>query len=79
MPRYYFHFQDGPARLTDSEGVALPDPEAAWYQGVRAVRDIIEGDLCAGAFRPDRTLEITDEGGFEVWAVPFEDLMNLTV
>lgn len=79
MPRYFFHFQDGPARLTDPNGVALPDSEAAWYQGVRSAREIIDQDLRGGAIRPDRRLDIQDENGEQVWAVPFEDVMGLAV
>ncbi len=79
MPRYYFHFQDGAARLADPEGTALPDPEAAWYHGVRSAREIIDQDLRVGAIRPNRRLEITDEGGEQVWAVPFEEVIGLAV
>lgn len=79
MPRYFFHFQDGPARLSDPEGVALPDPEAAWYQGVRSAREIIDQDLAAGAIRPNRRLEILDEGGEEIWAVPFTEVQSLAI
>jgi hypothetical protein len=79
MPRYFFHFQDGPASLTDPEGVALPDPEAAWYQGVRSAREIIEQDLRVGPVRTDRRLEILDERGEQVWAVPFDEVIGLAV
>jgi hypothetical protein len=79
MPRYFFHFQDGPARLTDSDGVALPDSEAAWYQGMRSVREIIDRESFAGVFQTGRRLEIQDEDGQQVWAVPFEEVISLAL
>jgi hypothetical protein len=79
MPLYYFHLHDGSARLIDREGVALPDPEAAWYQGIRSAREIIDRDLRAGAVRPGRRLEIRDQSGEQVWAVPFEEVISLAV
>ena len=79
MPRYFFHFQDGPARLTDPEGVALPDSEAAWYHGVRSAREIVDQDLRVGAVRPNCRLEVLDEAGEQVWAVPFDEVIGLAV
>jgi hypothetical protein len=76
MPRFFFHFQDGAARLTDEEGVKLPDAEAAWYQGVRSAREVLgEGaDL-----RPGCWIHVEDEQGDPVWDVPFEDLIRIGV
>ncbi len=79
MPRYFFHFLDGLARLADPEGVALPDAEAAWYYGVRSAREIIDQDLRVGAVRPGRRLEVLDEGGEQIWAVPFDEVIGLAV
>jgi hypothetical protein len=79
MPRYYFHFQDGGSRLTDREGQALPDQEAAWYHGVRSARDIIDQDLRVGAVRPGRLVEVMNDDGEQVWTVPFEEVIGLAV
>ncbi len=79
MPRYYFHFQDGVSRLADDQGTALPDPEAAWYHCVRSAREIIDQDLRAGEVRPGRRVEVVDEEGEQVWAVPFEEVIGLAV
>jgi hypothetical protein len=78
MPVYYFHLHDGPSRFTDQEGVRLPDPEAAWYQGMRSAREIFDKDLKVGAFKPGRLLEVVDEDGDQIWAVPFEDVASLS-
>lgn len=79
MPRYFFHFQDGPALLTDTDGVSLPDPEAAWYQGIRSVREIIDRDFQMGVISPGRRLEVRDEHGDQVWAVPFDEVAGLAM
>jgi hypothetical protein len=76
MPRFFFHFQDGRARLDDCEGVTLPDAEAAWYQGVRSARDLIIGGR---QIRPGCCIEIEDDRGSSVWEVPFEDLIRIGV
>ncbi|HEY0445192.1 MAG TPA: hypothetical protein VGD19_01940 [Allosphingosinicella sp.] len=77
MPRYYFHVQDGISRLDDEDGIVLPDAEAAWYQAVRSARELIRNDICGG--RPGGYVEIADEQGWEVLAVPFDELMSLAV
>jgi hypothetical protein len=77
MPRYYFHLQDAGGRRTDPDGVVLPDAEAAWYQAVRSARDIICEDMRHGGFAPGRRVDIEDEHGHPVWAVPFDEVASL--
>nr|WP_295370793.1 hypothetical protein [uncultured Sphingosinicella sp.] len=76
MPRFFFHFQDGPARLTDEEGVRLPDAEAAWYQGVRSAREVMVKGV---PLHPGCWIHVEDEKGEPVWDVPFEDLIRVGV
>jgi hypothetical protein len=63
----------------DPEGVVLPDAEAAWYQAVRSVREIINRELGAGALRPGQCVEIADERGLPVNAVRFDEVAALAV
>jgi hypothetical protein len=79
MPRFYFHFDDGKCRKPDPEGIVLPDAEAAWYQGVRSALDIIHFQVGTGRVEPGQRVEIEDEEGVPVSAVPFEDLASLAV
>jgi hypothetical protein len=79
MPHYFFHLLDDVSRREDLEGLKLPDPEAAWYQGVRSARDVIEIDLKGGGVRPGGLVEVVDEEGDQIWAVPFEDVISLAV
>jgi hypothetical protein len=76
MPRFFFHFQDDAGRLADRQGMTLPDAEAAWYQGVRSAREIT---LIAGRAGAGCRIEIEDEKGEAVAAVPFEDLIRVGV
>ena len=76
MPRFFFHFQDGAGRLTDRQGMTLPDAEAAWYQGVRSAREISH---IAGRLQPGCRIEIEDDKGQAIGDVPFEDLIRIGV
>ena len=77
MPRFYFHYQDGSSRTPDSEGMNLPDAEAAWYQGVRTARELIRERIGGGCLHPSQRFEIEDEQGRPVLAVPFEEVIGL--
>lgn len=76
MPRYHFHLHEGDARISVAEAVDLPDAEAAWYQAVRSARELLCG-------RPDRlalagaTVEIQDDEGLPLWAMPISDLTEI--
>ncbi len=79
MPRFYFHFDDGRCRKSDPEGVALPDAEAAWYQGVRSAREMISAQFAGGSLAPGQRLEIEDEQGEPVWAVQLDEVVGLAL
>ena len=79
MPRFYFHFDDGSSRQADPEGMILPDAEAAWYQGVRNMREIIQTQFGGGSIAPGQRFEIEDEEGQPVWALAFEEVAGLAV
>ena len=79
MPRFYFHYQDGAQHRVDPEGMVLPDAEAAWYQAVRSAREIINRDMATGIVRPGQWVEIADESGSRINAVPFDELVGLAV
>ena len=79
MPRFFFHLEDAGTHLKDEEGMALPDAEAAWYQAVRSVRDLIRADLHLGSSWRGRRLEIEDEQGLPVHQVRFEEVANYAI
>lgn len=74
MPRYYFHVQGPIDRLSDEEGLVLPDAEAAWYQAVRSAREIIRADVQIGCRFDDQMIEIADDRGRAVERVPLSEV-----
>jgi hypothetical protein len=74
VPRFYFHVHGRQDRLTDEQGLVLPDAEAAWYQAVRSAREIIRGDLHLGCRFEDQIIEIADERGAPVDHIPLLEI-----
>lgn len=74
MPRYYFHVHGYGHRLTDEQGVVLPDSEAAWYQAVRSAREVIRADLHLGCSFEQQRIEIVDDRGSPVEQIPLADI-----
>ena len=74
MPRFYFHVQGPKARLTDDEGVVLPDGEAAWYQAVRSARDIIRAEVQLGCPFEQHAIEIVDDKGLPLDQLPLSEI-----
>jgi hypothetical protein len=76
MPRYYFHLAREGGRLSDEEGLALPDPEAAWYQAVRSARELIRAEPTLGVRWDRQSIEICDEGGIRLDQVALADIVH---
>ena len=76
MPRYYFHVHGRSNRLTDEQGVVLPDTEAAWYQAVRSAREVIRADLQLGLPYDEQTIEIADDRGRPIEHLPLADVAS---
>ena len=70
MPRYYFHLSAPNSKVTDDEGLVLPDAEAAWYQAVRSAREMLRAELHRGTSWEGQAIEIADDGGVPVDRVP---------
>jgi hypothetical protein len=76
MPRYYFHVHGPRDRLSDEEGVVLPDVEAAWYQAVRSARDLIRADVHLGCPFEEQAIEIADDKGRRLDRLPLKDVAH---
>lgn len=74
MPRYYFHLSSPGERLTDEQGMVLPDTEAAWYQAVRHARELIRGELHLGTSWDGQAIEIADDEGAPLDRLPLADI-----
>ncbi|HEX8642681.1 MAG TPA: hypothetical protein VF702_02070 [Allosphingosinicella sp.] len=78
MPHFFFHLQNGKARLEDRRGVSLPDAEAAWYQAYRSARDLLAADGRDRRQCEEQTLEVEDERGTQIWTMPLVEIVELT-
>ena len=74
MPHFYFHLREGQARQDDSEGVTLPDAEAAFYQAFRSLRDRFGDGPRDPRILGERQVEVEDESGVQVWTIPLFDI-----
>ena len=72
MPRYYFHMRDANGLTEDSDGLDLPDVDAARATAVRkACRIWSERPPEPG--RNEQTFEVSDEAGQIVLTVSFSE------
>jgi hypothetical protein len=78
MPHFFFHLQNGKARLEDRSGVSLPDAEAAWYQAYRSARDLLAAEKKERQHWKGHTVEVVDERGGHVWTMPLIEIAELT-
>jgi hypothetical protein len=74
MPRYFFHLKGPDEKVTDEEGLVLPDAEAAWYQAVRSAREMIRAELHMGTSWEGQSIEIADDAGAPVDQVPLVEI-----
>ena len=77
MPHFFFHLQQGQARLVDRMGADLPDAEAAWYQAYRNARDILTAGGRDRRQWGDHSLQVEDELGTHVWTMPLTEIAEL--
>ena len=79
MPRFYFHYQDGGGRRSGPLEVVLPDAEAAWYQAVRSAREIVNHQMRIGCLTPGQCVEIDEEKGQPINAIPLDEVAGVAV
>ena len=57
--------------------IVLPDAEAAWYQAVRSAREIVNRQMRIGCLEPGQCVEIADEKGQPINAVPLDEVAGV--
>lgn len=72
MARYFFHIRDGDTLIEDTEGIDVPDLEAAREEAVEAAREIVAERALEGKASEGQVFEIWSHGQM-VAAVPFQD------
>ena len=76
MPRYFFHIRDLDGLVPDEEGQELASIVAARQEAMLSAYDIAGEKLRNGETIAGETIEITDEGGSLLEAVPLISLAS---
>ena len=77
MPRFFFHIRDGES-IDDPDGMYLPDTRSAHLEAVRSARDIMAEDVRRGRLPLSSWIEVTDENGEAIFAVPFAEAVEIS-
>jgi hypothetical protein len=76
VPRYFFHvYEDLVAE--DDEGIELPDVDAARDEAIRAGRELIAAQVAGGRLRLFHRIEVLDERGRTVLAIPYREMVEI--
>jgi hypothetical protein len=76
MPRFFFHVRDGEP-VDDPDGMFLPDMRSARLEAVRSARDFMAEDLRRGRLHLSSWIEVTDEQGEAIFALPFAEAVEI--
>lgn len=76
MPRFFFHIRDGES-IEDPDGMYLPDTRSARIEALRSARDIMAEDVRRGRLALSSWIEVTDENGEAIFAVPFAEAVDI--
>jgi uncharacterized protein DUF6894 len=75
VPRFFFHLKDG-VTVCDEDGMSFATVDEARREAVRAAREIMADEVKRGSLTLIDRIEIADEFGNAVMAVPFADAMR---
>ena len=76
MPLYYFHIHNH-IDTRDDEGVELADLKAAREMAIRAARAMMAENLMIGRLWLDHWIEVENEAGQQVLALPFREAVEI--
>ncbi len=74
MPRYFFNTRIGDDLIPDPEGEELRDPDHAWEVARTMIQEILR-DQGGPPNLLTASLEVTDEHGEVVLALPFSEVL----
>ena len=76
MPRFFFNLRDGES-IDDPDGIFLPDTRSARLEAIRNARDIMAEEVRRGHLSLTSRIEVTDENGEPILAVPFREVVEI--
>ena len=77
MARYFMHLRDGSEEVLDPEGRDYPSLDALRNAVLAAARDLMAGDVKAGAIDFRFRIDAEDENGSIVYSLPFKDALQI--
>lgn len=76
MPRFFFHLMNQD-EVTDPEGMVLDSPAEAREEAIRNARDIMAEEVRHGRLPLAHRIEVADEHGRAILAVPFREVIRI--
>jgi Domain of unknown function (DUF6894) len=76
MPRFFFNMRNGES-IDNPDGIFLPDTRSARLEAIRSARDIMAEEVRRGHLSLSHRIEVTDENGEPVLAVPFREVVEI--
>lgn len=76
MPLYFFHVRGGPSNCEADEGLDYPDDEAAQAAALAGARSMIAADVLEGILDLSSRMDVTDEQGTTLFAIPFSSAVR---
>lgn len=77
MPRYFFHIRAHGQVECDTEGVELPNADAARREAIAAARDMVVEAVVGNNVIDQRKIEVVAESGDLVATVPLQSVINI--
>ena len=77
MTRFYFHLEDRSGRVSDEEGMELPDIDSAHRHALQAARLIICDEVVRGRVDLHQTILVEDQTGRRLVDLPFRDALAI--
>lgn len=78
MPRMFFHLHECGKVLSDTEGAEVQDLQAARVRAIREARAIMCAEVAEGRLCLSCRIEVQDERGEAVLAIPFKDAVTVS-
>jgi hypothetical protein len=77
MPRYFFHFVRGEARIPDPDGIVMSESDMASLRGAKIVSEMLETSPELFEGWEDWSVEIVDELGTVVQTFTLQDISEI--
>lgn len=76
MPKFYFHLREADGVVIDSEGLDLPDADAAHARAIAETKGLLAVELCdSPVVDLTRIIDVTDESGAMIHSFRFDEII----